>query len=246
VNNGATAYHLVGIGGIGMSAIARLLLARGAHVSGSDVRRTELVAALEAEGARVAIGHHADNVGDAHLVVVSSAIAHDNPEFVAALEHGIDIKTRGEMLAELTGARKTIAIAGTHGKTTTTAMTAAILEFAGLEPTFAVGGLRVDTGTKAMRATARFCTSNRRSRSSPTSRTTTFRATTSFPVCWRNSRRSCSACRPAAAPSWAWTIVEARSSATMRSCRRPRSRSIATPISWPVTSCTRGSDRTSR
>jgi UDP-N-acetylmuramate--alanine ligase len=149
VNNGATAYHLVGIGGIGMSAIARLLLARGAQVTGSDMRRTELVLALESEGARIAVGHRAENIGDAQLVVVSSAIAQDNPEFVAAVERGIDIKTRGAMLAELTGARKTIAIAGTHGKTTTTAMTAAILEVAGLEPTFAVGGLRVDTGTNA-------------------------------------------------------------------------------------------------
>jgi UDP-N-acetylmuramate--alanine ligase len=142
-------YHLVGIGGIGMSAIARLLLARGARVSGSDVHRSELVEQLEAEGAIVAIGHRAENVGTPGLVVVSSAIAHDNPEFVAALERGIDIKTRGAMLAELTGSRKTIAIAGTHGKTTTTAMTATILEHAGVEPTYAIGGLRVDTGTNA-------------------------------------------------------------------------------------------------
>lgn len=142
-------YHLVGIGGIGMSAIARLLLARGARVSGSDVYRSELVAALESEGATVAIGHRAENVGTPDLVIVSSAIAHDNPEFTAALERGIDIKTRGAMLAELTGSRKTIAIAGTNGKTTTTAMTATILERAGLDPTYAIGGLRVDTGTNA-------------------------------------------------------------------------------------------------
>ena len=149
VNNGAASYHLVGIGGIGMSAIARLLLARGASVSGSDMNRTTLVEALEAEGATVAIGHRAENVGTPDLVIVSSAIAHENPEFVAALERGIDIKTRGAMLAELTGSRKTIAIAGTHGKTTTTAMTATVLEAAGLSPTYAIGGLRVDTGTNA-------------------------------------------------------------------------------------------------
>jgi UDP-N-acetylmuramate--alanine ligase len=142
-------YHLVGIGGIGMSAIARLLLARGARVSGSDVHRSELIAQLETEGAVVAIGHRADNVGTPDLVIVSSAIAHENPEFVAALERGIDIKTRGAMLAELTGSRKAIAIAGTHGKTTTTAMAATILEHAGVEPTYAIGGLRVDTGTNA-------------------------------------------------------------------------------------------------
>jgi UDP-N-acetylmuramate--alanine ligase len=149
VNSGASSYHLVGIGGIGMSAIARLLLARGAQVSGSDMRRTALVEALEAEGATVAIGHRAENVGTPDLVIVSSAIAHENPEFVAALERGIDIKTRGAMLAELTGSRKTIAIAGTHGKTTTTAMTATVLEAAGVAPTYAIGGLRVDTGTNA-------------------------------------------------------------------------------------------------
>jgi UDP-N-acetylmuramate--alanine ligase len=149
VNNGALSYHLVGIGGIGMSAIARLLLARGARVSGSDMHRTALVEALEAEGASVSIGHRAENVGTPDLVIVSSAIAHENPEFVAALERGIDIKTRGAMLAELTGSRKTIAIAGTHGKTTTTAMTATVLEAAGIAPTYAIGGLRVDTGSNA-------------------------------------------------------------------------------------------------
>lgn len=132
-----------------MSAIARLLLARGARVSGSDMNRTELVEQLEREGAIVAIGHRAENVGMPDLVIVSSAIAHENPEFVAALERNIDIKTRGAMLAELTASRKTIAIAGTHGKTTTTAMAAAILEHAGLDPTYAIGGLRVDTGTNA-------------------------------------------------------------------------------------------------
>jgi len=149
VTSATTSYHLVGIGGIGMSAIARLLLARGARVSGSDVHRTALVEQLEAEGATIAIGHRAGNVGTPGMVIVSSAIAHDNPEFVEALERGIDIKTRGAMLAELTGSRKTIAIAGTHGKTTTTAMCATILERAGLEPTYAIGGLRVDTGTNA-------------------------------------------------------------------------------------------------
>jgi UDP-N-acetylmuramate--alanine ligase len=149
VNSATTSYHLVGIGGIGMSAIARLLLARGASVTGSDVHRSDLVSQLETEGAIVAIGHCAENVGHPDLVIVSSAIAHDNPEFVAAIERGIDIKTRGAMLAELTGSRKTIAIAGTNGKTTTTAMTVTILEHAKVEPTYAIGGLRVDTGTNA-------------------------------------------------------------------------------------------------
>jgi UDP-N-acetylmuramate--alanine ligase len=149
VNNGAGDYHLVGIGGIGMSAIARLLLAGGARVTGSDARRTPLIERLEAEGAVVAIGHCAENLGDPSLVIVSSAIARDNPEVVAAFERGIVVKTRGAMLADLTASRTTIAIAGTHGKTTTTAMTVGILEEAGLAPAFLIGGLRVDTGTNA-------------------------------------------------------------------------------------------------
>jgi UDP-N-acetylmuramate--alanine ligase len=144
-----TAYHLVGVGGIGMSAIARLLLARGAQVSGSDLRRTPLVAQLEAAGVRVAIGHRAENLRAATVVVVSSAIAQDNAEFVAAVERKLDVVTRGAMLAELARGHKLLAVAGTHGKTTTTAMLATIFETAGLDPTVAVGGLRVDTGSNA-------------------------------------------------------------------------------------------------
>ena len=132
-----------------MSAIARLLLACGANVSGSDVRRTPLVAELEAEGARVAIGHRAENVGDVETVVVSSAIAHDNPEFVEAVDRKLNVITRGAMLAELAKGHKLVAVAGTHGKTTTTAMLATIFEHAGLDPTVAVGGVRVDTKSNA-------------------------------------------------------------------------------------------------
>jgi len=143
------AYHLVGVGGIGMSAIARLLLARGARVSGSDVRRTSLLDELEVEGVHVAIGHRAENLGAADTVVVSSAIAADNPEFVAALERRLTIVTRGAMLAELAQGYKLVAVGGTHGKTTTTAMLAAIFEEAGLDPTVVVGGIRIDTGTNA-------------------------------------------------------------------------------------------------
>jgi UDP-N-acetylmuramate--alanine ligase len=143
-------YHLVGVGGIGMSAIARLLVARGAQVSGSDVRRSPLVARLEEEGVRIAIGHRAENLdAEVEVVVVSSAIARDNPEFVAALERKLRVVTRGEMLAELARGHKVVAVAGTHGKTTTTAMLASIFEEAGLDPTVAVGGVRVDTGTNA-------------------------------------------------------------------------------------------------
>ncbi|HZO93643.1 MAG TPA: UDP-N-acetylmuramate--L-alanine ligase [Candidatus Baltobacteraceae bacterium] len=151
-----TAYHLVGIGGIGMSAIARLLLARGARVGGSDVRRTRLVAELEAEGARVAIGHRAENVGDADVVVVSSAIDKGNAEFQEALARKLRVVTRGEMLAELARGHKLAAVAGTHGKTTTTAMLASIFEAANLDPTVAVGGVRVDSGTNARAGAGRW------------------------------------------------------------------------------------------
>ncbi|HYZ17403.1 MAG TPA: UDP-N-acetylmuramate--L-alanine ligase [Candidatus Acidoferrum sp.] len=145
-----TTYHLVGVGGIGMSALARLLLARGADVSGSDVRRTPLVARLSEEGVRTFIGQHAENVGpEVEVVVVSSAIARDNPEFIAALERKLRIVTRGELLAELAKGHKVVAVAGTHGKTTTTAMLATIFEGAGLDPTVAVGGVRVDTAMNA-------------------------------------------------------------------------------------------------
>ncbi|HEX3550316.1 MAG TPA: UDP-N-acetylmuramate--L-alanine ligase [Candidatus Elarobacter sp.] len=144
-----TAYHLVGVGGIGMSAIARLLLARGARVGGSDVKRTPLIDELAAEGVRVAIGHDSGNVRDAGVVVVSSAIAPDNPELRAAREGSARIVSRGAMLAELAQDHALVAVAGTHGKTTTTAMLATIFETAGLDPTVAVGGVRVDTGTNA-------------------------------------------------------------------------------------------------
>jgi UDP-N-acetylmuramate--alanine ligase len=141
--------HLVGIGGIGMSAIARLLLASGEQVSGSDVGRTALIDRLEAEGAKIAIGHRAENVDGAARVVVSSAVDARNPEIERARALGIPVVKRGEMLAELAAGKKTIAVAGTHGKTTTTAMVAAVLEAAGLDATVAIGGEPIGTGTNA-------------------------------------------------------------------------------------------------
>ncbi len=132
-----------------MSAIARLLLARGAVVTGSDERSSPLLDSLAREGAVVSIGHHAANVGAAGVVVVSSAIRHENPEYVEAQRRGIPIVLRGEMLARIIGTMPTIAVAGTHGKTTTTAMVATIFEAAGLDPTVAVGGQRVDSASNA-------------------------------------------------------------------------------------------------
>jgi len=147
--NGPATYHLIGIGGSGMSAIARLLLRRGMAVTGSDERPSPLVDELVREGASVTIGHRPANLGAADIVVVSSAILTDNAEFAEALRRGIPVVARGEMLARIIGPTPTVAVAGTHGKTTTTAMIAVIFEAAGLDPTVAVGGQRVDSASNA-------------------------------------------------------------------------------------------------
>lgn len=136
-----TTYHFIGVGGIGMSAIARILLARHEAVSGSDVCVTPLIEELRREGVRVAIGHQARNVRDAHTVVVSSAIDRRNPEYLAAVRNGIPLLHRGEMLARLMQGRRGIAVCGTHGKTTTTAMTHAVLRAGGIDAGLVLGGI---------------------------------------------------------------------------------------------------------
>ncbi len=142
--------HLIGIGGIGMSGIAELLVSLGYHVSGSDLGRGESVKRLEAVGVRVVQGHHRDNLRDASVVVYSSAINPDNPEMIAAKEKKLPTIPRAEMLAELMRLKHGIAVAGAHGKTTTTSMIAWILTNAKLDPTIVVGG-RMDNfgGTNA-------------------------------------------------------------------------------------------------
>jgi UDP-N-acetylmuramate--alanine ligase len=123
---GAKSWHFVGIGGIGMSAIARILLARGQCVSGSDVKETPLIARLREEGAQVTVGHDAANVDCAHTVIVSSAIDRNNPEYIAAQRRSIPLLHRGEMLAELLRSRSGIAICGTlTARSAPTPMTAA-------------------------------------------------------------------------------------------------------------------------
>jgi UDP-N-acetylmuramate--alanine ligase len=134
-------YHFVGVGGIGMSAIARILRARDAEVTGSDVAVTPLIEQLRAEGVRVTIGHAAENVRGAGTVIVSSAINRNNPEYVEALRAGVPVLLRGEMLARLLAERRGIAVCGTHGKTTTTAMTHAVLRGGGLDAGLALGGI---------------------------------------------------------------------------------------------------------
>ena len=141
--------HLVGIGGIGMSGLAEVLLTLGYAVSGSDVRPSAITERLEGMGARIFQGHRAENVQGAHVVVTSSAISRDNPELLEAARLKIAVIPRAEMLAELMRLKYGIAVAGAHGKTTTTSMVAAILGSAGLDPTFVVGGRVNSVGTTA-------------------------------------------------------------------------------------------------
>jgi UDP-N-acetylmuramate--alanine ligase len=142
--------HFVGIGGIGMSGIAELLANLGYAVSGSDSKRSEVTIRLQTEvGITVQVGHEAAHVGDADVVVVSSAVPLNNPEVVEAGRRGIPVIPRAEMLAELMRLRFSIAVAGSHGKTTTTAMIAYVLERAGLDPTAVIGGRLKAFGSNA-------------------------------------------------------------------------------------------------
>ncbi|ATD81106.1 MULTISPECIES: UDP-N-acetylmuramate--L-alanine ligase [Desulfovibrio] len=132
--------HMVGIGGAGMSGIAEVLLNLKYEISGSDMSDSAVVRHLRSLGARIAVGHAAENVGDVQVLVKSTAISDDNPELVEARKRNIAIIPRAEMLAELMRLRQGIAIAGTHGKTTTTSLTASIFDEAGLDPTVIIGG----------------------------------------------------------------------------------------------------------
>jgi UDP-N-acetylmuramate--alanine ligase len=141
--------HFVGVGGIGMSGIAELLVNLGYRVHGSDARRSETTDRLASLGVQVSIGHEPEHVGDADVVVVSSAVAPDNPELVAARAAHIPVIPRAEMLAELMRLRVGIAVAGAHGKTTTTSMIALMLERSGLDPTAVIGGRLSAFGSNA-------------------------------------------------------------------------------------------------
>jgi UDP-N-acetylmuramate--alanine ligase len=141
--------HFVGIGGIGMSGIAEVMHRLGYKVQGSDVSESYVVEKLRKAGIPVAIGHSADNLGDAAVVVCSSAIKEGNPEMAAAAERRLPRVKRAEMLAELMRMQKTVAVAGTHGKTTTTSMIAALLDTGGLDPTVINGGIINRYGSNA-------------------------------------------------------------------------------------------------
>ena len=141
--------HFVGIGGIGLSAIAKVLLEEGDQVSGSDLKLSSITDALLRMDATIYEGHLAENVGEAELVIVSSAVPPENPEIVEARRRGIPVVKRGSVLKWMTCGLYTIAVAGSHGKTTITAMIALILTDAGLAPSFIVGGILQNLGTNA-------------------------------------------------------------------------------------------------
>jgi UDP-N-acetylmuramate--alanine ligase len=142
--------HFVGIGGIGMSGIAELLLNLGYRVSGSDLKASEITERLKRLGGAVRTGHAAENVAGADVVVTSSAVRADNPEVLAAQRAAIPVIPRAEMLAELMRLKYSVAVAGAHGKTTTTSLVAAVLASGGLDPTVVIGGKLLGVGTNAL------------------------------------------------------------------------------------------------
>lgn len=148
--------HFVGIGGTGMSGIAEVLLNLGYTVSGSDLKENAMTRHLASLGARIVFGHQAENVIGADAVVISSAVGPDNPEVVAARTHRVPVVPRAEMLAELMRFRYGIAVAGTHGKTTTTSLVASLLAEGEMDPTFVIGGRLNSANTNARLGAGRF------------------------------------------------------------------------------------------
>ena len=148
--------HFVGIGGSGMGGIAEVLLNLGYSVQGSDLKPNAVTERLQQLGARISIGHRPENAAGADVVVTSSAVATDNPEVQAALARRVPVVPRAEMLGELMRFRQSIAVAGTHGKTTTTSLVASVLAEGGLDPTFVIGGRLKSAGTNARLGAGQF------------------------------------------------------------------------------------------
>jgi UDP-N-acetylmuramate--alanine ligase len=148
--------HLIGIGGAGMGGIAEVLVNLGYRVQGSDLRSNAVTVRLANMGVSVFVGHAAEQVNGADVVVVSTAVAADNPELAAAQAARIPVVRRAEMLAELMRFRQGIAVAGTHGKTTTTSLVASVLAEGGLDPTFVIGGQLKSAGSNAKLGTGRY------------------------------------------------------------------------------------------
>ena len=148
--------HFIGIGGAGMSGLARIALSHGIKVSGSDAKDSNVVVALTALGALVSVGHQGENIDGADLVVFSTAISENNPERLRALELGLPLIARATALALLMSESKSIAVAGTHGKTTTSSMLTVALQATGADPSFAIGGTLTASGSNAHRGTGDF------------------------------------------------------------------------------------------
>ena len=145
--------HFIGIGGSGMSAIARILLDRGIQVSGSDAKDSIAISSLRALGAKIEIGHNANNISLAKTVVISTAIKDSNPELKAALQSGLPVLSRAQSLSELMKGFRSVAVAGTHGKTTTTSMLAVAIQECGVDPSFAIGGTPNDSNSNSHHGT---------------------------------------------------------------------------------------------
>ena len=148
--------HFIGIGGAGMSGLARIALTHGAHVSGSDEKDSSVLAALAALGAKVFSSHDASHIDGADLVIYSNAISKNNPERVQATQLGIPLYTRAQALALLMSESISIAVAGTHGKTTTSSMLTVALQACGVDPSFAIGGTLSASGSNAHRGTGKY------------------------------------------------------------------------------------------
>lgn len=142
-------FHFIGIGGAGMSGIARIMLAQGMQISGSDAKESTVTNLLQTLGAKIYLGHAAENQDGADVVVVSTAIAGNNPELSAAIARGAQIMPRAQALALVMSGKQSVAVAGTHGKTTTTSMLTVALQRAGVDPSFAIGGMINSSGTNA-------------------------------------------------------------------------------------------------
>ena len=145
--------HFIGIGGAGMSGIARIMLARGLEVTGSDAKESLLLTALRAEGATVHVGHDAGHLGAARTVVASSAVRESNPELATARQRGLLVLHRSQALAAVASGRQVAAVAGTNGKTTTTSMLTVMLQQGGFDPSFSIGGELTESGTNAHHGT---------------------------------------------------------------------------------------------
>ncbi len=148
--------HFIGIGGAGMSGIAEVLLNQGYEISGSDLRESNVTQRLQSMGMEVFIGHHANNIEDVDVIVNSSAVDESNPEMIAAREMRLPVVRRAEMLGELMRYRHGIAVAGTHGKTTTTSLIASVFAAGDRDPTFVIGGLLNSAGTNAQLGGSRY------------------------------------------------------------------------------------------